>query len=45
MGYSRSDFELAELAGRVGNIYVRAGLSPPFALRDAERSPLWSPTI
>jgi len=35
---AKSDFELAELAGRVGNMYVRAGLSPPFALRDAVKS-------
>src|SRR5215472_12146727 len=35
---AKSDFELAELAGRVGNMYVRAGLSPPFGLRDAVKS-------
>ena len=32
---AKSEFELAELVGRVGNAYTRRGLSPPFALRDA----------
>src|SRR5882762_3787277 len=32
-----TDVELAELVGRVGNLYTRRGLSPPFALRDAAR--------
>jgi len=35
---ARRDFALAELVGRIGNMYVRTGLSPPFALRDAIRS-------
>ncbi len=29
------DVDLATYCGRIGNLYVRAGLSPPFALRDA----------
>jgi hypothetical protein len=30
-----TDYELAELVGRIGNLYTKKGLSPPFALRDA----------
>jgi hypothetical protein len=30
-----NDVELAELVGRLGNLYTKKGLSPPFALRDA----------
>ena len=32
---SRGDAELAELVGRIGKIYMRFKLSPPFNLRDA----------
>jgi len=35
---AKSDFELAELVGRVGCAYVKQGLSPPFHLRDAVKS-------
>jgi len=31
------DDELAELVGRIGNLYTRKGLSPPFHLRDAAK--------
>jgi hypothetical protein len=31
------DVELAEIAARVGNLYVRRGLSPPFNLHKAVR--------
>jgi hypothetical protein len=32
------DDELAELVGRIGNLYTKRGLSPPFFLRDAARN-------
>jgi len=32
-----NDYELAELVGRVGNLYMRKRLSPPFHIRDAVR--------
>jgi hypothetical protein len=35
---ARSEFELAELVGRIGNLYTKKGLSPPFILRDAVTS-------
>src|SRR5258708_31443210 len=31
------DVELTEVVARVGNLYVRQGLSPPFHLRDAAK--------
>ena len=31
------DVELTELVGRLGNIYTKKGLSPPFALRDVAK--------
>src|SRR5258708_34577029 len=31
------DHELAELVRRIGNLYTKRGLIPPFALRDAAR--------
>jgi hypothetical protein len=34
------DIELAELVGRLGNIYTKKGLSPPFALGDVAK--YWS---
>ena len=34
---AKSEFELAELVGRIGNFYTKKGLSPPFFLRDAAR--------
>jgi hypothetical protein len=34
---ARSEFGLAELVGRIGNLYVRQGLSPPTQLRDAAK--------
>jgi hypothetical protein len=30
---ARSEFGLAELMGRIGNLYTKSGLSPPFILR------------
>jgi hypothetical protein len=33
-----SDFELDELVGLLGAIYIKEGLSPPFALREAVTS-------
>jgi hypothetical protein len=36
-GNAKSEFELAELVGRIGNFYTKKGLSPPFFLRDAAR--------
>ncbi len=30
-----AEHELAELVGRIGNLYTRKGLSPPFHLRNA----------
>lgn len=39
-GNARSDPELAELVGRIGCRYVKAGLSPPFHLHEAVRH--WS---
>jgi hypothetical protein len=35
---ARSEFDLVELVGRIGNLYTKRGLSPPFALRDAVTS-------
>jgi len=41
------DVDLATFCGRIGNLYVRHGLCPPFALRDAAQGwiardiPLW----
>jgi hypothetical protein len=35
---ARSEFDLLELVGRIGNLYTRVGLSPPFMLRDAVTS-------
>ena len=32
-----TEHELAELVGRVGNVYTRFGLSPPSRLRDGAR--------
>jgi hypothetical protein len=37
-GKARSEFELVELVGRIGNLYTKRGLSPPFVLRDAVTS-------
>jgi len=37
-GDAAHELELAELAGRIGCAYVKQGLSPPFALREAIRS-------
>jgi len=34
----KTDLERDDLVGRIGCMYVRAGLSPPFALRDAMKS-------
>ena len=34
---AKSDYELDQLVGPVGNLYTRKGLSPPFFLRDAAR--------
>jgi hypothetical protein len=31
------DDELAELVGRIGNLYTKRGLSPPFFLRDSAK--------
>jgi hypothetical protein len=44
---SIEDVDLATYCGRIGNLYVRADLSPPFSLRDAVQGwmardiPLW----
>src|SRR5260370_2940242 len=37
MGCDMDDVELAEIVARVGCLYVKRGLSPPFHLRDAAR--------
>ncbi len=45
---AKSDFELDELVGLIGNAYVRRGLSPPSQLRAAVKGCLglshWRPT-